>query len=46
MSAIDLREFPQQEFSCTIRIIAARVLGEIIAEWASLDLGTEEVDFI
>ena len=46
MCAIDLIEPPEKVFRRAIDIRAARVVGEIVAEWALLELRLEQIDLI
>lgn len=46
MSPIDLVESPQQVFRRSIDIVPSRVVGEVIAQWTSLQLSLEEIDLV
>jgi hypothetical protein len=46
MCSIDLIESPEQVFGCTVDIVAARVVREVVAKRGSRKLRLEEIDLV
>ena len=46
MCPIHLVEPPEQIFCSAVDVVAARIVGEVVAEWTSCEFGFEEIDLV
>jgi hypothetical protein len=44
--SIDLIESPQQVLCCSIDIVSARIIREVVSQWRSSELLLEQIDFV
>jgi len=46
MCAIHLIEPPEKILGCSVHIVAARVIWEVVAQWGARELLSEEIDLV
>jgi hypothetical protein len=46
VGAIDLVESPEEVFGCAINIVAARVIGEVVAQGGASQFLLEQIDLV